>query len=166
MQFLYVMDPMCGWCYGFQPQLEAFLAQWSKSEVTWVMGGLAPDNDQPMDDALRETIAAYWHQIEKTAGVPFNHDYWRINTPYRSTYPACRAVVAAETLTKGSSCAMAKAIQAAYYRDAKNPSLEDTLVACADSIGFSSEEFREELRSDETERTFQDHLGIVGQLQV
>ena len=138
MQFLYVMDPMCGWCYGFQPQLDAFLEKSPNSQVTWVMGGLAPDNDEPMDAALRETIASYWHQIEGTAKVPFNHDYWRVNTPYRSTYPACRAVIAAESMDKGSSSTMVKAIQKAYYRDAKNPSLEDTLVTCASVIGLGS----------------------------
>ncbi len=50
MRLLYVMDPMCGWCYGFQPELEIFLEKHSLAEVDWIMGGLAPDTHQPMDE--------------------------------------------------------------------------------------------------------------------
>lgn len=65
MRFLYVMDPMCAWCYAFQPELDVFLAQHVSAEVDWIMGGLAPDTCQPMDENLAQTISFYWRQIEK-----------------------------------------------------------------------------------------------------
>ena len=170
MQFLYVMDPMCAWCYGFEPELESFLLSIESPEnnpsVTWVMGGLAPDNDVPMDDELKETIASYWHQIENKTSVTFNHDYWGNNTPYRSTYKACRAVIAAERLKPESSQNMVKAIQSAYYQQARNPSLNDTLIACGDAIGLNVAEFEREFKSQETEQKFQEQLGLVRHLQV
>ncbi|MEL6447199.1 MAG: DsbA family protein [Pseudomonadota bacterium] len=166
MRFLYVMDPMCGWCYAFQPELEGFLARHPSAEVDWIMGGLAPDTNEPMDDALKQTIASYWHKIEAVSQVTFNHDFWERNTPYRSTYAACRAVIAAERLRKVSSASMVKSIQSAYYQHAKNPSLEDTLVACASDIGFDAAQFLGALRSDDTEQLFQQHLSVVHQLQV
>ncbi|WP_087018320.1 DsbA family protein [Thaumasiovibrio subtropicus] len=166
MRLLYIMDPMCAWCFGFKPELESFLANHPSAEVEWVMGGLAPDTDVPMDDALKRTIAAYWHQIEDKTQVTFNHDYWHTNTPYRSTYPACRAVIAAERLHQGSAPKMAQAIQSAYYLNAQNPSLENTLIDCASSIGLDAHPFLTELHSQETEQHFQQHLGIVYQLQI
>ena len=69
MRLLYVMDPMCGWCYGFQPELEDFLAKHSSAEVDWIMGGLAPDSNQPMDENLKQTISSYWYEIEKKSQV-------------------------------------------------------------------------------------------------
>ncbi len=166
MRLLYVMDPMCGWCYGFQPELEQFLEKYPAAQVDWIMGGLAPDSNQPMDESLQQTISSYWHQIEEKSQVTFNHDFWKLNTPYRSTYPACRAVIAAERLKPNSAQQMAKAIQSAYYLEAKNPSLEETLIGCASSLGLDEKEFIQVFKSEETEQRFQQHLSITHQLQI
>ncbi|GAA6167217.1 DsbA family protein [Sessilibacter corallicola] len=166
MRLLYVMDPMCGWCYGFQPELEQFLEKYPAAQVDWIMGGLAPDSNQPMDESLQQTISSYWHQIEEKTQVTFNHDFWKLNTPYRSTYPACRAVIAAELLKPNSAQQMTKAIQSAYYLEAKNPSLEETLIGCASSLGLDEKEFIQVFKSEETEQRFQQHLSITHQLQI
>ena len=166
MQLLYIMDPMCGWCYGFRPELESFLENHPTAEMDWIMGGLAPDTKEPMDDNLKQTIASYWYEIEKRSQVTFNHDFWQLNTPYRSTYPACRAVIAAEALVEKSAHKMAEAIQAAYYQQAKNPSLEETLVCCASKIGLDEGKFINVFTAAETEQRFQQHLSIAYQLQL
>ena len=165
MRLVYVMDPMCAWCYGFQPELEEFLKKHSSIEVDWIMGGLAHDTNQPMDENLKQAISSYWYQIEKTAQVTFNHDYWQMNTPYRSTYPACRAVISAESLRAKSTHQMVKSIQSAYYLEAKNPSLKETLIACAKSIGLDENQFLEVFESEETEQQLQQHLSLTYQLQ-
>ncbi len=165
MRLLYVMDPMCAWCYGFGVELEAFLQKHPSLKVDWIMGGLAPRTNNPMDIKLQETISGYWYEIEKRTRVTFNHDFWRVNTPYRSTYPACCAVISAEILKEGSTQAMVKAIQSAYYQEAKNPSLEETLITCASSIGLDEKEFLKVLRSEETQQHFQEHLDMTYRLQ-
>ena len=157
---------MCSWCYAFQPELEDFLQTQSSLDVSWVMGGLAPDSTDPMDESLKVRISSFWHEIETVTRVSFNHDYWQLNTPYRSTYPSCRAVIAAESLKANSSQAMVKVIQSAYYQEAKNPSLEETLIDCAISIGLDEQNFVDVFKSDETEAQFQDHLSLSRQLQV
>ena len=166
MRLIYVMDPMCGWCYGFQPELDEFLALHPDARVDWIMGGLAPDTDQPMDEGLKQTISSYWYQIEQRTRVSFNHEFWQLNTPYRSTYPACRAVIAAERIKPGSAGQMVKAIQSAYYLNAQNPALRNTLVECAINIGFNDAEFLQMLTSDETAQQLEQHLNITQQLQV
>ena len=166
MRFLYIMDPMCAWCYGFQPELEKFLDNHPSIEVDWIMGGLAPDTKQPMNENLKQTISFYWYEIENKTQVTFNHDYWKLNTPYRSTYLACRAVISAENLVVKSAQKMVKAIQSAYYLEAKNPSLEETLIGCAGSIGLDETLFLDVLHSEETEQKFQQHLNMTRSLQV
>ncbi|MEI4550926.1 DsbA family protein [Pseudoalteromonas spongiae] len=166
MRFIYVMDPMCAWCYGFKPELEAFLDTYSDIHVEWVMGGLAPDNNQPMSEQMRTTIAAYWQQIEAKTQVTFNHDYWHCNTPYRSTYLACRAVIVANDLQENGAEKMVNAIQTAYYQKAQNPSLENTLIECAATIGLNKAEFVHALKSEQTQKTLTQHLAITKQLRV
>jgi len=165
MRLYYVMDPMCAWCYAFAPELEEFLKKHTFLEVDWIMGGLAPDNHHPMDENLKQTISSYWHDIEKRTRVTFNHHFWILNTPYRSTYPACRAIIAAESLKAKSAHQMVKSIQSAYYLEAKNPSLDETLVACASSIGLDKSQFLKVFTSQETEQRFQKHLHLTYQLQ-
>ncbi|MCF6438751.1 DsbA family protein [Pseudoalteromonas luteoviolacea] len=166
MRFVYVMDPMCAWCFGFGPELEAFLSGHASARVEWVMGGLAPDNTEPMEQSLRDTIASYWHQIEQRTQVSFNHDYWHQNTPYRSTYQACRAVIVAQTMKENGAEAMSKAIQSAYYQQAANPSLDATLAACAVSIGLDEAQFLSSLNAQDTQAQLQQHLALTRQLQV
>ncbi|WP_258239192.1 DsbA family protein [Arcobacter sp. CECT 8989] len=166
MKLIYVMDPMCAWCYAFSLELEEFLQKHPSFEVEYIMGGLAPDNDTPMDESMKKTISSYWHDIEKKTKVTFNHDYWKENSPYRSTYPACRAVIAAETLQAKSSAKMVKAIQSAYYKESKNPSIKDILVQCAISIGLDETKFLQTFESKKIEEKLQEHLSITHQLQV
>ena len=166
MKLIYVMDPMCGWCYGFRPELEEFLKNHSELELEYVMGGLAPDTDIPMEKDLQKTIASYWYEIEKKTKVTFNHDFWELNTPYRSTFNSCRAVIAAESLKTNSSEQMVKSIQSAYYNEAKNPSLDEILIACAVSIGLDEKHFRDIFKSEETNQKLQEHFNMCKKLQV
>lgn len=166
MRFIYVMDPMCAWCYGFTPELEAFLQAHSNIDIEWVMGGLAPDNNQPMSEQMRTTIAAYWQQIEAKTQATFNHDYWHCNTPYRSTYLACRAVIVASDSLENGAEKMVNAIQIAYYQNAQNPSLENTLIECAIEIGIDKDKFVHALNSEQTQNTLTQHLAMTQQLHV
>lgn len=61
---------------------------------------------------------------------------------------------------------MVKAIQNSYYKEAKNPSLKETLVDCAISFGFDEKKFLEVFNSKETEQKLQEHLNITRSLQV
>lgn len=165
MKLLYIIDPMCAWCYGFAPELDKFLKKHPSIGIEYIMGGLAPDNNEPMDENLKQTIASYWYEIEKKTQVTFNHDYWKLNTPYRSTYPSCRAVIAAEILRAKSTIEMIKAIQSAYYKEAKNPSLEETLIECAKSIGLDEKQFLEVFHSEKTKKKFKQDLMLSQQLE-
>ncbi|GJL83509.1 MAG: DsbA family protein [marine bacterium B5-7] len=154
IKLYYIVDPMCSWCYAFRPSWQALIATLNEQsdeaiEVKYVMGGLAPDSDQPMAESMRHGIANTWRQIEARTGAVFNHDYWRLNTPRRSTYPACRAVLCAGMLMDNGLVVMLEAIQNAYYTQAMNPSLIDVLCDIAGSIGLDRDEFKQYLQSDE-----------------
>ena len=106
-----------------------------------VLGGLAPDTDEPMPLAMRERLQAIWRTIEvKVPGTVFDFSYWDVQTPRRSTYRACRAVIAATRLG-GLEQAMIETIQRAYYQRALNPSDRSTLIALAGELGLDTERF-------------------------
>lgn len=155
----YVMDPMCSWCYAFATPWRALSAQFDEGiDVHYVMGGLAPDNDEPMPASMRRAIADTWHRIESATGARFNHEFWQSNTPRRSTYPACRAVIAAGFLAGDGRSRMAEAVQRAYYLEARNPSLDDVLIQAAASAGFDRDEFAAEFKGQRVREAFDEDL--------
>jgi len=151
---VYIHDPMCSWCWGFAPTFQQLRAQLPNSVgVQRLLGGLASDSDQPMPPAMRDYLQMTWHRIaEQIPGTRFNFEFWQACEPRRSTWPACRAVIAARRQDANSEERMIAAIQRAYYLEARNPSNEDTLVALARENGLDADRFAELLDDDGTHR--------------
>lgn len=145
-----VHDPMCSWCYAFAPtwrRIEAAIA--GSISVQYVVGGLAPDSDQPMPPQLQGHIQETWRRIQAAVpGTEFNFDFWTRCEPRRSTYPACRAVLAAKHFDPRYEVKMIERIQNAYYLQARNPSDVETLCELAGEIGIDVEAFRDRIGSD------------------
>lgn len=114
-----------------------------------MLGGLAPDSDQPMPGQTRQMIQGHWHQIQSSIGTEFNFDFWTQCQPRRDTYKACRAVIAAAR--QDAEEAMIEAIQRAYYLRAMNPSDPQTLADLAAKLGLDNPLFVEDFYSDEVE---------------
>ncbi len=135
-------------------------------EVRWqtVLGGLAPDNDQPMPENLRHMIQGHWRHIASTLGTEFNFDFWAKCQPRRDTFKACRAIIAAAQ--QQAEEAMIEAIQKAYYLRAMNPSEPETLADLAAETGLNRAQFVEDLDSSETETEFQRQLSLRDRLKV
>ena len=120
----YAYDPMCSWCWGFRPVWEELQARLpAEVRVQPILGGLAPDSDQPMAPDMQSHLQDTWRRIEqRIPGTSFNFAFWENCSPRRSTYPACRAVIAAGAQGPGQESNMVLAIQRAYYQQARNPS--------------------------------------------
>ena len=158
---IYVHDPMCSWCFAFEPLRRDLLdAVAERMPVRRLLGGLAPDSDEPMSDSTREMISQTWRRIEQVVpGTRFNHDFWDLNQPRRSTYPSNRAVIAARRQDPAADPAMTARIQQAYYREARNPSDDSTLIELAADLGLERARFAQDLNSAQTRR---EHLEEVG----
>jgi len=162
----YAHDPMCSWCWAFSPSWKKIKAGLPSDIVTCVvLGGLAPDSDQPMAASMQERLQSTWHRIAETVpGTEFNHDFWRKCQPRRSTYPACRAVLAARAQNSAFEEPMIEAIQHAYYLNAQNPSDLDVLVALAKDVGCDSETFAAAINSEEINEELHDNIVFAQQL--
>lgn len=163
--FYYVHDPMCSWCWAHRPEWDRLQqALLPLVTVRTLVGGLAPDSDAPMPMAQRDAISGYWRQIQALLDRPFNFDFWTLNTPRRSTYPACRAVMAARW--QGFDEAMTHALQEAYYLRAMNPSDIDTHLTLAAELNLDTRRFAQDLTSDALEAAFQEELAFAHQLPI
>jgi putative protein-disulfide isomerase len=142
-RLVYVHDPMCSWCWAFRPtlaRLHATLPPGIRFER--LLGGLAPDDAAPMPAHLRRDLQQTWRRIQqRVPGTAFNFDFWERCRPRRSTWPACRAVIATRRQAPAREEDMILAIQQAYYLQARNPSDTSTLVELAGEIGLDAARF-------------------------
>jgi len=153
---------MCSWCWGFSRALNELLDKIPQEiEVQSLLGGLAPDSDITMPESMQQSIKENWLRIEKSIpDVKFNFDFWRKNIPRRSTYPACRAVIAARRQGKEYEKKMTEAIQQAYYRQARNPSDISTLIELSKELGLSVEKFQSDLLSTEVDNILKQEINL------
>jgi len=148
---------MCSWCWGYRPVSDRLCAELPESvRLVKIVGGLAPDSDQPMPPELLEKLPLAWSRIQGMLGTEFNFEFWTKCNPRRSTYPACRAVLAAGKQDKYDD--MIDAIQRAYYLRAMNPSDLETLEALAKELGLDNEKFASDIRSDDIEQALQQQV--------
>ncbi|MFI3188299.1 MAG: DsbA family protein [Methylococcales bacterium] len=150
----YIHDPMCSWCYAFRPVWTQIQQQLdTRISVQYILGGLAPDSDQPMPLETRLYVQGQWRKIIETVpDTPFNFAFWEQCQPIRSTYPACRAVLLARQQGREYEIAMIQAIQDAYYQQARNPSDRNTLYTLAQQVGLDSDVFISALDDDTTQQ--------------
>jgi putative protein-disulfide isomerase len=157
----YIHDPMCSWCWGFRSawlEIKAGLVD-IDIPIELILGGLAPDSNESMPLATREYVKDNWLRIQQAIpGTAFNYDFWSVCEPRRSTYPACRAVIAATQQGKQYEEPMVLAIQQAYYLQAKNPSDDEVLYECAMAIGLDKARFMAEFHSDQTQQQLLQHV--------
>ena len=160
VELFYVHDPMCSWCFGFTPTYKKLMDQLPENIILKrLVGGLAPDSDEPMPDTTREMVQQNWHRIEqKIPGTKFNFAFWENCEPRRSTYPSCRAVIAARMQDEAFDLAMTQAIQQAYYVKALNPSDDDVLMACAKEAGLDIKQFETDYFSAEVRHALYDEI--------
>jgi len=154
---------MCSWCWAFRPTwLKVLRALPSHINVSFLLGGLAPDSNLTMPLETQRYVQDNWIKIQKVIpGTEFNYDFWTLNEPRRSTYPSCRAVISAKKQHPNFEVLMIEGIQKAYYLNAQNPSNKDTLFKIAQDIGLNEESFKADLNSTAVNKLLQDQIKMI-----
>jgi putative protein-disulfide isomerase len=148
MQLLYFADPLCSWCYGFGPELAKLLARRPLARLELVMGGLRPFNREPMSAPFRAMLREHWAHVAAASGLAFDPRALEHEGFVYDTEPACRAVVAARNLAPDRAWAYLKAVQAAFYRDARDATHGEVLADVAAVCGYEREPFLASFESE------------------
>ena len=160
VQLYYFHDPMCSWCWGYSDTFNRLKNKLPANvQLCYVVGGLAPDTDEAMPIEMQQALQMTWRKIERRLGVKFNYDFWRVCSPRRSTYLACRAVLAAGK--QGRYLEMITAIQQAYYRCAKNPSDLSVLIDLGRELKLDVMKFESDMQSQAVERQLKEEVAMA-----
>ena len=154
---------MCSWCWAFKPTWDKVTsAVLGKVKVDYILGGLAPDSNQPMPIETREYVKGNWKRIQgMIPDTRFNYDFWTSCEPRRSTYPACRAVICAKQQNPDFENLMIYGIQKSYYLEAQNPSNDDVLIDIAENLGLDIDKFKLDLKSSQVNKILLNEIKLA-----
>jgi len=140
----YIFDPLCGWCYGASPLIEA-ARNVNGLDIALHAGGLMTGSDrQPVTEALRRYVMEHDQRIGALTGQAFGDAY--LNGLLRDTGavldsgPPIEAILAAEELG-GRGLDMLKRIQKAHYVEGRRVADRGVLVGLAADIGLPEATF-------------------------
>lgn len=149
-RLIYVMDPMCSWCWGFTPVADALVQQARAVGVPLhlVMGGLR-SGTAALDSSTRRYILEHWESVGKTTGQPFRFEGALPDGFVYDTTPACRAVCAARSLDPQAAWELVKLIQLAFYTQGRDVTYAPLLVELAEQAGLARQSFADAFDSAE-----------------
>lgn len=142
-QLHYIYDPLCGWCYGAKPLIQA--ARTVLPVIAHGGGMMTGANRQKVSVQLRNYVMPHDRRIAEYTGQPFGEAYFegllRDEEAVFDSAPPTAAVLAAEQL-EGRGLALLERLQTAHYVEGRRIADETVLLALANSIGFEAEAFR------------------------
>ncbi len=167
-QLIYILDPMCSWCWGFNPVLEQMLkqAQAAGLEVTLRVGGLRTGQQAVLDETKRAYILQHWRTVAKTTGQSFDFDKALPSGFLYDTEPACRALVVARELDASRVFAFLDSLQRAFYQDAQDITQPSVLRDLAVQAGYAKEAFSDGFDSQESQLATQADFTWVRNLAI
>jgi len=114
----YIYDPLCGWCYGVAPLLQAAREIEGLHIVLHGGGMMTGSNRRQVSPQLRNYVMQHDQRIAAMTGQPFGDDYFNglllDTTAIFDSAPPITAILAAEAVA-GQGLAMLARIQAAHY---------------------------------------------------
>ena len=149
-ELIFVVDPMCSWCWGFAPVMEALLKTEShKYTFSLVVGGLRTKGEMLWDERSKAYLKGHWDQVSKSTGQMFSEELFEKEQFDYDTYPACKAVVTVrELFGMQSAFRYLHMLQEAFYVKTLDITKEEVLTNLLENMGLESREFQTFFESD------------------
>ncbi|WP_268797341.1 DsbA family protein [Pseudomonas huanghezhanensis] len=169
-RLLYVMDPMCSWCWGFAPVADALVEQARAAGLPLhlVVGGLRTGSGAALEPGTKRYILEHWQAVKDTTGQSFRFEDALPEGFVYDTEPACRAVVAARSLDPDIAWKLVKEIQQAFYLEGRDVTRGSVLAELAEKAGLPRIVFAEAFDNPEqiaataSDFSWVQDLGIAG----
>lgn len=158
-EIIYMGDPLCAWCFGFAPVLDALIERFGATvPFRVIMGGLRVGDPLLVTGTVKQKLVENWRGVTQATGQPI-HGHLLAEAPdflYDSA-PASRAVVAVRRMEPSLALPYYQALHHAFYREMKDITQPELLCDLARGMGlsrsgfaalFASESIRRETDAD------------------
>lgn len=170
MDFIYIGDPLCSWCYGIGPAVDRIREKHPRFGLKLVMGGLRPYTESPMDSSMKEMLRGHWKHVEEATQQPFNYDLLQEESEdfvYNTERP-CRAVATVRKIKPGSEWTFFKDVQDAFYHKNQDTNQLETYFTLLEKLDIDPEVFTTEFNSETMRKDTNDdfmwakQVGVTG----
>ena len=129
-QLIFVIDPMCSWCWGFHPIIKELRENYPKEfNYSLVVGGLRTKGQMDWNQKSREYLAQHWNTVAKRTQQPFNFSLLNQESFDYDTYPSCKAIVTVRELWGDvASLDYLEKIQEAFYAKGEDSTSVEVLL--------------------------------------
>ncbi|MCO7570108.1 DsbA family protein [Pseudomonas chlororaphis] len=138
----YIYDPLCGWCYGAKPLVQA--ARGVLPVQAHGGGMMTGRNRQPVSPQLRDYVMPHDRRIAEYTGQPFGQAYFegllRDHSAVFDSAPPIAAVLAAEALD-GRGLELLGRLQTAHYLEGRRIADREVLLELAQGLGLAVDAF-------------------------
>ena len=162
---LYVMDPLCGWCYGFSPVVMKLQERYEAvMDFRVVPGGMVTGTRvEPVSEKADYILQAY-KRVEEMTGVKFGDPYLdrlREGSTISASEPPCRALHLFFTLHPDKAVEYAHQLQRAIYLDGYDWNDGETYSHLARLFGLDAKDFMKQWESEEARYAVQQEFQWV-----
>jgi len=141
-EIIAVLDPMCSWCWGFEPVLKDLKENLPEhTRLSLCMGGLRSSGDQVWTEQFKAYLAQHWKHVQTQTGQTFNTSLFHKKDFDYNTEPACRAVVTVRQIEEAKVFSFMNALQKAFYQDGLDITQTNILGDIAHSQGIEKDDF-------------------------
>lgn len=141
----YIYDPLCGWCYGAAPLVQAARGISGLTIEAHGGGMMAGGNRQPVTEALRRYVMPHDERIAGLTGQVFGPDYvdglLRDSGAVFDSAPPTTAILAAQALG-GRGLDLLQRLQQAHYVEGRRIADPAELRRLAEDIGLDGMAFQ------------------------
>lgn len=163
----YFADPMCSWCWGFSPVIEAIRAQYrDRMKIALMLGGLRPGITTPMPQNECDEILHHWHEVQARSGQIFSFDGAPTSGFVYNTEPASRAVITVGAIDAAATFPYFKSLQTAFYVEARDVTRAEVLADLAQHYDIAKDVFLACFESDTMRKKIQQHFISTRQAEV
>ena len=165
MTLHYIYDPLCGWCYGAKPLVQA--AQAVLPVIGHGGGMMSGANRQTVSPQLRNYVMPHDRRIAEYTGQPFGEAYFegllRDGTAVFDSTPPIAAVLAAEQIA-GRGLELLGRLQTAHYVEGRRIADEAVLLELAAQTGLEPEAFQQAFSAADTGRHIKDSRALLARV--
>ncbi len=157
-ELLYIADPMCSWCWGFAPVINAIREKYDNVlDVSLILGGLRVGTAERLPEHFKKQVLHHWHEVHKATGQPFCFDF-NLPEDFRyDTEPSCRAAVTVRDLDAVATFPYFESLHHAFYVENRDITDTEVLGKLAEAQGVDAGAFRETFEAKETRlKTYND----------
>ncbi len=140
-EIIFVVDPMCSWCWGFAPVVEALLDD-DTYTYSVVLGGLRSKGEMRWDESSKRYLQGHWEQVARSTGQSFSYTLFEKEHFDYDTYPACKAVVSVrELFGMQKAFEYLHSLQKFFYAEGQDITQLEVLMDLLDPIDIDVEKF-------------------------